>query len=333
VIEESNRMITVSVVVPVKDEQQSIAPLVQELIEAMPAVRVNGARLSAWEVVLVDDGSTDGSWERILAATAEFPEVHALRMRRNVGKSAALAAGISTAQYDAIVTMDGDLQDDPAEIQSLLQRLVAGADMVSGHKANRLDPLSKRLPSKLYNAATSAVTGLKLNDHNCGLKAGWRHIFMGLPLYGELHRYTASLAHADGYRIEELEVRHRARTYGRSKFGLERYARGAIDLLTVLTLTKFGRRPAHLFGGAGLAVGALSSLSLAYLFIVWCLGSPVGDRPLLIISVMGAIMSVQMLCFGLLAEMMVHRRLSDDRPLAAVAERSERPTEMTLVAS
>jgi dolichol-phosphate mannosyltransferase len=222
-----------------------------------------------------------------------------------------------------IVTMDGDLQDDPAEIQALLQRLVNGADLVSGYKAQRLDPLSKRLPSKLYNAVTSAVTGLKLNDHNCGLKAGWRSIFLGMPLYGELHRYTASLAHADGYRVEEMEVHHRARIHGRSKFGLERYARGAIDLLTVLTLTRYGRRPAHLFGGMGLMSGVVSMVALVYLFFAWLFGdAPIGDRPLLIVAVMAGIMAVQLLCFGLLAEMLVHRRLADDRPMASVAEKT-----------
>jgi len=218
--------------------------------------------------------------------------------------------------------MDGDLQDDPAEIRALLQRLVNGADLVSGYKAQRLDPLSKRLPSKVYNAATSAVTGLKLNDHNCGLKAGWRHIFLRMPLYGELHRYTASLAHADGYRVEEMEVRHRARIHGRSKFGLERYTRGALDLLTVLTLTRYGRRPAHLFGGMGLLSGAFSALALVYLFFTWLFSdAPIGDRPLLIIAVMAGIMAVQLLCFGLLAEMLVHRRMADDRPLSNVAEK------------
>lgn len=315
------RALTVSVVIPVKDEVDSIAQLVEEVTSALSTIRLDGAEFKGWEVVFVDDGSTDGSWEKIHAAAAANPDIRALRMRRNLGKSAALAAGISTARNDVIVTMDGDLQDDPAEIQSLLQRLVNGADLVSGYKAQRHDPLSKRLPSKLYNAATSAVTGLKLNDHNCGLKAGWRHIFLSMPLYGELHRYTASLAHADGYRVEEMEVHHRARLHGRSKFGLERYARGAIDLLTVLTLTRYGRRPAHLFGGAGLVAGTLSLIALIYLFFEWIFSpAPIGDRPLLIIAVMAGIMAVQLLCFGLLAEMLVHRRLAEDRPMANVAE-------------
>jgi glycosyltransferase involved in cell wall biosynthesis len=288
---------------------------------ALSKVQLDGAELQASEIVLVDDGSTDGTWAEILRATATHADVRALRLRRNLGKSAALAAGISTARHEVIVTMDGDLQDDPAEIQALLQRLVNGADLVSGYKAQRLDPLSKRLPSKLYNAVTSAVTGLKLNDHNCGLKAGWRHIFLSMPLYGELHRYTASLAHADGYRVEEMEVHHRARVHGRSKFGLERYARGAIDLLTVLTITRYGRRPAHFFGGAGLISGTVSAVALTYLLFAWLFGdAPIGDRPLLIIAVMAGIMAVQLLCFGLLAEMLVHRRLADDRPMHSVGE-------------
>jgi glycosyltransferase involved in cell wall biosynthesis len=317
------RVLTVSVVVPVKDEVDSIPQLVEEITTELSKVQLDGAELKAWELILVDDGSTDGSWPQMLRASQAFPDVRALRLRRNLGKSAALAAGISTAQHDVIITMDGDLQDDPTEIQALLQRLANGADLVSGYKAQRLDPLSKRLPSKLYNSATSAVTGLKLNDHNCGLKAGWRQIFLGMPLYGELHRYTASLAHADGYRVEEMEVHHRARVHGQSKFGLERYARGAIDLLTVLTLTRYGRRPAHLFGGAGLLAGAVSVIALTYLFFEWLFSAdPIGDRPLLIIAVMAGIMAVQMLSFGLLAEMLVHRRLTDDRPLANVAEAS-----------
>jgi dolichol-phosphate mannosyltransferase len=313
--------LTASVVIPVKDEVESIAQLVDEVTAALSKVQLDGAELRDWEIVFVDDGSGDGTWTELLRVAASHAAVRALRLRRNLGKSAALAAGISAAQHEVIVTMDGDLQDDPAEIQALLQRLVNGADLVSGYKAQRLDPLSKRLPSKLYNAVTSAVTGLKLNDHNCGLKAGWRHIFLSMPLYGELHRYTASLAHADGYRIEEMEVHHRARIHGRSKFGLERYARGAIDLLTVLTLTRYGRRPAHLFGGMGLMSGAVSTAALVYLLFAWLFGdSPIGDRPLLIIAVMAGIMAVQLLCFGLLAEMLVHRRLTDDRPMTSVAE-------------
>jgi glycosyltransferase involved in cell wall biosynthesis len=318
------RALTASVVIPIKDEASSIAQLVDEVTTALSRIHLDEAELKGWEVVLVDDGSTDGSWQEMSAAARQHADVHAVRLRRNVGKSAALAAGISTAKNDVIVTMDGDLQDDPAEIQALLQRLVNGADLVSGYKEQRKDPLSKRIPSKLYNSVTSAVTGLKLNDHNCGLKAGWRHIFLAMPLYGELHRYVPSLAHADGYRVEEMAVHHRPRLHGRSKFGLERYARGAIDLLTVLTLTRYGRRHAHLFGGAGLIAGAVSLLALAYLAFVWLLSDdPIGDRPLLVIAVMMGIMAVQLLCFGVLAEMLVHRRLADDRPLAAVAERSD----------
>jgi glycosyltransferase involved in cell wall biosynthesis len=315
--------LTASVVIPIMNEASSIPQLIDEVTTALSQVELDEATLKGWEVVLVDDGSTDGSWREMLAAARQHADVHALRLRRNVGKSAALAAGIAAAQNDVIITMDGDLQDDPAEIQALLQRLVNGADLVSGHKEERKDPLSKRLPSKLYNSVTSAVTGLKLNDHNCGLKAGWRHIFLTMPLYGELHRYIPGLAHADGYRVEELAVHHRPRLHGRSKFGLERYARGAIDLLTVLTLTRYGRRPAHLFGGAGLIAGAISLLGLTYLSFVWLLSDdPIGNRPLLILAVMMGIMAVQLLCFGVLAEMLVHRKLADDKPLAIVTERS-----------
>jgi glycosyltransferase involved in cell wall biosynthesis len=320
------RTLTASVVIPIKDEVASIPQLVDEVTAALSQVQLADAVLKSWEIVMVDDGSTDGSWQQMLTAARSHADVHALRLRRNVGKSAALAAGIAVATHDVVITMDGDLQDDPAEIQSLLQRLVDGADLVSGYKEQRQDPLSKRLPSKLYNSVTSAVTGLKLNDHNCGLKAGWRQIFLTMPMYGELHRYVPSLAHADGYRVEELAVHHRPRMHGRSKFGLERYTRGAIDLLTVLTLTRYGRRPAHLFGGAGLVAGAVSFFTLSYLFVVSVFSAdPIGDRPLLLVAAMTGIMAIQLLCFGLLAEMLVHRKLADDKPLATVAERSDIP--------
>lgn len=308
---------TVSVVIPVKDESPSIAPLIDEIVAALDGSESKEAAIRSWDVILVDDGSTDDSWAQIEALAEREPRVTGIKLRANFGKSAALAAGLAASGASIVVTMDGDGQDDPGEIPALVQQLKGGADLVSGYKVDRRDPLSKRLPSKLFNAVTSRVTGLRLQDHNSGLKAAWRDVFVAVPLYGELHRYTPALAHAEGFRVTQHAVNHRPRRFGASKFGLERYARGAIDLLTVIALTRYGRRPGHLFGGVGLAVGIVAGLLLAYLFVVSVVSpEPVGGRPLLAASVLLAILSMQMLSLGILAELVVnsaHVRATDRR--------------------
>jgi glycosyltransferase involved in cell wall biosynthesis len=307
----------VSLVVPLKDERPSLPVLVEQIRNALDGSDVVGT----WDLVLVDDGSTDGSWDEVCALAREDARVRGLRLRTNMGKSAALSAGIAATDGHVVVTLDADLQDDPAEIPALLRDLAAGADLVSGYKRDRKDPLSKRLPSKLFNRVTSLVTGLRLNDHNCGLKAGRREVFEGIPLYGELHRYVAATAHAGGWVVTERAVRHRPRLHGRSKFGLERYTRGALDLLTVVMLTRFGRRPGHLFGGFGVAFLLLGLLTLLYLSAVWLFtDSAIGDRPLLLLGVLLMVLGVQLVSTGMLAELHVHRSTADDDPTRHVVE-------------
>lgn len=305
--------IDVSILVAVKDEEGSIAQLCAEVRAALDPAGDGHGPVGDYELLLVDDGSTDDTWRLIVEQAAADPRVRGLRLRRNVGKSAALATAHAASKGAVLITMDGDLQDDPSEIPGMVAMLDGPVDLVAGHKVDRRDPLGKRLPSKVFNRVTSAVTGLRLHDHNCGLKAARREVFDAVPLYGERHRFFAAIAHAQGFRIAEQGVHHRPRTHGRSKFGLERYVRGGLDLLTIVTLTRYDRRPAHLFGGLGLTFGGLGIGILLYLTGVWALtDQSIGDRPLLLLGVLLVLVSVQLLSVGLLAELSVQRNLERD---------------------
>ncbi len=295
---------TLSVVVPVKDEQESIPPLLKGIRDSAA-----GAGLSLAEIVVIDDGSTDGTWrvlERLVAD--DVPGLLALRLRRNFGKATALMVGAEAATGDIIVTMDGDLQDDPAELPRFVAAIEAGADLVSGWKKDRNDPLSKTLPSRLFNWVTARASGIALHDFNCGFKAYRREIFGGVQLYGELHRYTPVLADAHGYRVMEIEVRHHARKFGRTKYGFARFLRGFLDLLTVLTITRYAYRPSHLFGGIGVLLLIIGGAAETYLVLLKLFtGAQIGDRPLMILGALAAIIGVQLLLFGVLAELIVSR--------------------------
>lgn len=317
------QQIDVSVLIPVKDEEETLATLVGEIDAAFATMPETG-----YEVIFVDDGSTDTSWQVMTQLAAENPHVRALKLRRNFGKAAALAAAVDEARGDRVVTMDADLQDDPAEVPRLLAELDDGADLVSGHKADRKDPLGKRIPSKFFNMMTNVMTGLKINDHNCGLKAARTEVYRRVPLYGELHRYIPALAHQTGYQVRELAVNHRAREHGKSKYGLERYVRGAIDLLTVMTITKYGRRPAHLFGGIGLLSAFIGFVVLAYLTVVKIFGGEaIGDRPLLMLGILLVILGVQLISIGLIAEIVLHRTANRREATDLIRERT--PVEPT----
>ncbi len=294
---------TISVVVPVKDEAESIPILVDNILKVAAD---NGLRLA--EIIVVDDGSGDGTWTVVEKLSAEKSDVRGFRLRRNFGKATAVMVGVDAATGDIIVTMDGDLQDDPEELPRFVAAIKDGADLVSGWKKERHDPLSKTLPSRLFNRVTALASGVPLNDFNCGYKAYRREVFNTVELYGELHRYTPVLAHSLGYRVAEIPVRHHARKYGRTKYGVARFLRGFLDLLTVLMITRFAYRPAHLFGGIGLLLLTLGMLVLAYLTsLKLFLGERVGDRPLLLLGALMAIIGVQFLLFGLLAELVISR--------------------------
>ena len=287
----------ISVVVPVHDEQQSVALLYEELEAALQPAG------EPWETIFVDDGSEDGTFSALTRLHAKTPNVKVVRLRRNFGKSAALAAGFAQAEGETVVTIDGDLQDDPAEIPHLLAKLEEGFDLVSGWKAHRRDPWRRRLVSRIFNAVTGRVSGLRLHDMNCGLKAYRAEVVRGLPLYGELHRFIPVLAHYRGYRVAELPVNHRPRTHGRSRYGLERYLRGFLDLLTVTFMGRYRHRPLHLFGGLGLVLGLLGTAILVYLTVLKATGEAIGQRPLLTLGVLLVVVGLQFFSLGLISEM------------------------------
>lgn len=312
--------VDISVIVPVLNEEESLSQLTEEVAGSLDSW-VSGDGGTSWELIFVDDGSTDGTWDEVLRLAATDPRVWGLRMRRNYGKSAALSAGVRASRGEIVATLDGDLQDDPTELPGMIERLAEPADLVAGHKAQRRDPLGKRLASRVFNSITSFVTGLKLHDHNCGLKVGRREVFESAPLYGEMHRYFAAISHTNGYKVVEQAVNHRPRQHGHSKFGLERYARGGLDLLTVVALTRFSRRPAHLLGGTGLALGTIGMFILIYLSGIWLFtDQAIGNRPLLLMGVLLVLVAVQLTSLGLLAEMIVNREVLETDPLRDVTE-------------
>ena len=308
----SSSVATVAVVVPVMNEEQTIALLAEQVIanaDAAPEFRLVGLHF-------VDDGSSDGTWEQIVAVARTEARVHGIRLRRNFGKASALQIGVSGIEADVIVTMDGDLQDDPRELPRFVAALEAGCDVVSGWKRTRHDPLGKTLPSKLFNSITAWASGIPLHDFNCGFKAYRREVFDAVHLYGELHRFVPVLAHASGFSIGEIEVTHHPRRFGQSKYGARRFLRGLLDLFTVLTLTRYARKPGHLFGAGGLMFGALGTAILAWLSVKWLLGASIGERPLLQLGVLLVLVGVQLLMFGLLAELMISR--DRDPPASAL---------------
>ena len=274
-----------------------------------------------WEVVFVDDGSTDGTFAALTRLHAAHDGVRVVRLRRNFGKAAALQAGFAAAQGDTVVTIDGDLQDDPAEIPRLLAKLDEGYDLVTGWKTHRSDPLARRVLSRVFNAVTGRLSGLRLHDMNCGLKAFRAEVARELDLYGELHRFIPVLAHDLGFRVTELGVNHRPREHGRSRYGVERYARGFLDLLTVSFMSRYRHRPLHLFGGLGLVLGTSGTAILVYLTVVKLTGEPIGRRPLLLLGVLLVVVGIQFLSLGLLSELVTgqHRER-----LRAAGDRSSR---------
>jgi glycosyltransferase involved in cell wall biosynthesis len=289
----------ISVVVPVYNEEGSLAALHGEL-DAVFRELVS----EPVEFLFVDDGSRDGSWRVLADLAGRDPRVHAIRFRRNFGKAAALSAGFRAARGERIFTLDADLQDDPAEIPRLLARLEEGHDVVSGWKKTRRDPWHKVYPSRVFNWMVSTLTGCRLHDHNCGFKLYRREVVREVEIYGELHRFVPVLAQARGFRVAEIEVNHRPRRHGSSKYGVSRFVKGFLDLLTVQFLTRFRERPLHILGGTGVALLGLGVLGLLYLAVLWILGfRPIGNRPMLFYSIALLVVGVQLLSLGILAEL------------------------------
>jgi glycosyltransferase involved in cell wall biosynthesis len=302
----------ISVVVPVHNEERSVALLYDELRSALEPLG------TPWETVFVDDGSTDGTFAALTRLHSTVDNVRVVRLRRNFGKAAALRAGFDQVQGETVVTIDGDLQDDPAEIPRLLAKLDEGFDLVSGWKTRRRDPLSRRVLSRIFNRVTGAFSGVHLHDMNCGLKAYRAEVVNGLRLYGELHRFIPVLAHYRGFRIAELPVNHRPREHGRSRYGVERYLRGFLDLLTVSFIGRYRHRPLHLFGGLGLILGAFGTAILVYLTVLKALGNAIGHRPLLLLGVLLVVIGMQFFSLGLISEMITshHEERAGERDRA-----------------
>jgi len=308
----------ISVVIPVHDEERSVGLLYEEL-EA--ALEPSG---EAWEAIFVDDGSLDGSFAALTRLHARAENAKVVRLRRNFGKAAALAAGFAQAQGEIVVTIDADLQDDPAEIPRLLAKLEEGFDLVSGWKTRRRDPWRRRFVSRIFNGVSGRVSGLRLHDLNCGLKAYRAEVVRGLSLYGELHRFIPVLAHYRGFRVAELPVNHRPRAHGRSRYGLERYVRGFLDLLTVTFMGRYRHRPLHLFGTLGLVLGLLGTVILVYLTVLKITGEAIGHRPLLMLGVLLVVVGLQLFSLGLVSELVTshheERRDAHEREHAQVEE-------------
>jgi dolichol-phosphate mannosyltransferase len=294
--------VQISVVIPAFDEAESLPGLLQRLVPELEAIT------SSSEVIVVDDGSRDGTAGVVTALG--LPGVHVERLRVNRGKSAALRAGLAMAKGDVIVLMDADGQDDPAELTRLVTALDDDLDLVTGRRAHRNDRAAKRLPSRLYNWATARVTGVPGRDFNSGFKAMRRDVARDLDLYGELHRYIPVLASWAGYRTGEIDVTHHPRTEGESKFGAERFWRGLLDLITVKFLTTYTARPFHLFGGLAALCGAAGVGLLTWMLVLRISGEAIGSRPALLTGVLLVVVAVQLASLGLIAELLVHLRRS-----------------------
>ena len=267
----------------------------QEISECMKGMQ--------YEIIAIDDGSTDETWEKITELSSRFP-LKGLKLSSNQGKAAALAAGFGESSGKYVVTMDADLQDDPSEIQGMIRLMEEKKyDLVSGWKKNRKDPAGKTLPSKLFNLTVKLTTGVKLHDFNCGLKVYRNNVVKNLELYGEMHRYTPVLAAQQGFSIGEKVVHHRPRKYGKTKYGMARFFRGFSDLLTVLFLHRYSYRPLHFFGGIGTLIVLAGFGISAYMTVLWFGGEPIGKRPLLLLGILLLVVGFQFISLGLLGEM------------------------------
>jgi glycosyltransferase involved in cell wall biosynthesis len=288
----------ISVIIPLYNESPTLRELFQNLRTVLEPLE------KTYEIIFVDDGSTDDSFSILKEIYEHNDNVGIVGLRKNYGKTGALFAGLTESRGDMVVTMDSDLQDSPSEIPNLIKKLEEGYDLVCGWKFERKDPFTRRMFSKIFNWAISFFSEVKIHDFNCGLKVFRREVLMELDLYGEMHRFIPALAGWKGFKIGEVKVKHSSRRYGKSKFGLNRYVRGFFDFLTVLMLLKYIKRPLHLFGGLGILIGLIGLIINIYLSIGWIYGRWIGHRPLLILGVLMIIIGIQTIFFGLMAEMM-----------------------------
>ncbi len=315
-------MLDISIVIPLLNERESL-PELEEWI-----VRVMTANNYSYEIIFIDDGSNDGSWEFIQELSQKNPNVKGLKFRRNYGKSAALNVGFNDAQGKVVITMDADLQDSPDEIPALYAKIISKEyDLVSGWKKKRYDPITKTLPTKLFNWATRKMSGIYLHDFNCGLKAYSHDVIKNIEVYGEMHRYIPVIAKSSGFKkIGEQVVEHRARKYGTTKFGLDRFVNGFLDLLTIFFMGKFGKKPMHFFGVYGILCFILGFFLTAYLLIDKMVhlmrhekAALVADSPLFYIALVSMIIGTQLFLAGFLGELI--SRSSGERNQYSVSEK------------
>ena len=315
---------SLSILIPVMNEEGNLDELHRRLTAELERIGL------PWEIIFVDDGSRDSTWDIVTRLSAADDHIVGLRHRRNFGKARALANGFRVAQGDVIVTMDGDLQDDPAELTHFLAKLDEGYDLVSGWKQRRQDPLGKTAPSKVFNWTVRRTTGVQLHDFNCGFKAYRHDVTSTIRLYGELHRFTPVLAHAEGFRVTEIPVVHHARKWGSSKYGWSRLTKGFLDLLTVIFLTKYRQQPMHLFGLPGLLSMILGVLAGLWLLVEkFIFGEPIGTRPLLMLSVLLVVIGAQFFALGLLGEFLAHgshQQKQDPLPFRETVGLTDRPS-------
>ena len=300
----------ISVVIPVYNEEESVVELSISLKKVFEQMRAN------YEVIFVDDGSTDSSFQKIKEINHLNNRFRCIKFKRNYGKSAALSEGFKACKGDYVITMDSDLQDEPEEIPVLIAKLNEGYDLVSGWKKVRHDPFIKRQSSKLFNFTTSKLVGLKLHDYNCGLKGYKKELVKTMKIYGEMHRYIPALAYLSGFKVCEIPVIHHPRKFGRTKFGSSRFIKGLLDLLTVLFTTKFIKRPLHFFGILGIINSLIGVGIIIYLTILKFFDSvPISNRPLFLVGILLSIVGVQFVSLGLIGEMITKTSLENDNIL------------------
>jgi glycosyltransferase involved in cell wall biosynthesis len=290
----------ISLIIPLLNEEESLNPLTNEIRKALKPLNLS------YEVIFVDDGSTDNSLKIIKEICRTDKRFKFLSFRKNYGKSAAIQMGFRNATGDLLITMDADLQDDPNEVPNLIKKMEEGYDLVSGWKKVRHDPFIKKISSKFFNFVTRVISGIKIHDFNCGLKAYRKEVTENIKVYGELHRYVPVLANWQGFRVSEIPVKHHPRRYGITKFGVTRFFKGFIDLITVRFATRYIKRPMHLFGFLGVLSFLAGIIVNGYLSYLWIAGVPLSNRPLLFLGILLIIVGVQFFSVGLLGEMLVN---------------------------